>query len=263
VIRRSFILTLAVVLVGATSQPARDLPPTYACARAAGAINVDGALDDAGWKAVAWTEDFIDIVGSSGKPPVALRTRAKLTRDDENLYIAAELIEPRVAATIRQRDEQLYREQAFEVFIDPDGDGKHYLELQINPLNTVCDLSLDKPYRDKGKPNLGFDVTGLRSAVRVQGTVNEPSDVDEGWTVELAIPWTAIKTLTEDTVAPPRSGERWRVNLARMRASEPAQVEDAKVQKAIWVWAAQGAVNIHAPERWGWVDFVGTRPAKP
>ena len=262
-IERSFALMLGLVLLGATSQPARDLPPTYACARATGAINVDGALDDAAWQSAAWTEDFVDIVGSTGKQPPALRTRAKLTWDDENLYIAAELSEPRISATIRERDEQLYREQAFEVFIDPDGDAKHYLELQVNPLNTVCDLFMDKPYREKGKADVGFDLAGLRSAVRVNGSVNEPADVDESWTVELAIPWTAIKSLSTDTVAPPHAGERWRVNFARMRAAEPAQGNDAKVAKSISVWAAQGAVNMHLPERWGWVEFSATAAAKP
>jgi len=189
VILRSFVLMLGLVLLGATSQPARDLPPTYACVRVDGEINIDGTLDDAAWKGATWTEDFIDIVGSSGKQPPTLRTRAKLAWDDQNFYVAAELNEQRIAATIQERDEQLYREQAFEVFIDPDGDTRDYLELQINPLSTICDLSMDKPYREKGKANVRFDLAGLRSAVRVNGTVNDPADVDEGWTVELAIPW--------------------------------------------------------------------------
>src|SRR5688572_5517952 len=179
--RSSVVLVFVLLLVSATSQPSRDLPPTYACARAEGAIEIDGAIDDAAWKGAAWTVDFIDIIGSTAAQPPPLRTRAKLLWDDEHLYVAAELTEPRLAATIRQRDEQLYREQAFELFFDPGGDGRDYLELQINPLNTVCDLAMDKPYRDKGKANVAFDVTGLRSAVRVNGTVNDPADVDEGW----------------------------------------------------------------------------------
>ena len=243
-------------LTGATSRPSRDEPPRYLCGRAAGTISVDGALDDAAWKSATWTEDFIDIVGAQGKEPPALRTRAKLLCDEANLYVAAELTDPRVAATIRQRDEQLYREQAFEVFIDPGGDGKDYLELQVNPLNTVCDLSLDKPYGEKGTANIGFNIAGLRSAVRVKGTLNEPSDVDDGWTVELAIPWSAVKALSADTVAPPGPGERWRVNLARMRASEPAGGVKGAIRRDMSVWSAQGAVNMHLPQRWGWVEFA-------
>ena len=255
-------LVVVLLLLGATSQPSRDLPPTYACGRAERAIEIDGALNDFAWNRAAWTEDFIDIVGSSGQEPPALRTRAKLLWDDQHLYVAAELTERRVAATIRQRDEQLYREQAFELFLDPGGDGKDYVELQINPLNTVCDLAMDKPYREKGKANVAFDLAGLRSAVRVRGTLNDSSDVDERWTVELAIPWAAMETLAPDTVAPPRAGERWRANLARMRAAEPAEDGNAKPRKSISVWSAQGAVNMHLPERWGFVEFAQPRPAK-
>ncbi|MGB7158975.1 MAG: carbohydrate-binding family 9-like protein, partial [Tepidisphaeraceae bacterium] len=201
--------------------------------------------------------------------------RAKLMCDDAHLYIAAELVEPRVAATIRQRDAQLYKEQAFEVFIDPGADGRDYLELQVNPLNTVCDLAMTRPYRDRGQADIGFDLQGFRSAVSVDGTANDASDEDRSWTVELAIPWAAMKALSDDTVAPPTDGQRWRINLARMR---PADVDpgaadekprdekprDEKPRRDLWVWSAQGSFNMHLPERWGSVAFPATkRIAKP
>lgn len=262
-VKRMTVLPFAVLIgSGATSQPVRDPPPTYECVRKSTAIVVDGALDDAAWKRAPWTADFVDIVGTHDRPAPALRTRAKLLWDADHLYIAAEVIDPRVAATIRRRDEQLFREQVFEVFIDPGADGKDYLEIQINPLNTICDLAMNKPYREGGKANVAFDLIGLRTAVRVDGTVNDPSDIDEGWNVELAIPWAAMKLLSDDMVAPPREGERWRVNYARMRPAEAGQDEQAKV-RGMWVWSAQGAVNMHLPERWGWVRFVAANDGAP
>ncbi|HEV2296441.1 MAG TPA: carbohydrate-binding family 9-like protein [Tepidisphaeraceae bacterium] len=248
------------LVLGATSQPARDLPPTYACARTVAKIQIDGALDDAAWDSAGWTEDFIDIVGTS-KPPPAHRTRAKLLWDEQFLYVAAEMIEPRVEATIRQRDKQLYTEQAFELFLDLGADGRNYLELQINPLNTVCDLAMDRPYRKNGKASVAFDLDGLRCAGRVQGTVNDASDADGGWTIELALPWADIKALSDDTVAPPREGQRWRANFARMRPDDAQHREAAEARRELSVWSAQGAINLHLPERWGWVEFVAAKPA--
>ncbi len=245
--------------VDATSQPALVAPPAYECVRASAAIVVDGALDDAAWRSATWTRDFVDIVGTHDRPMPTLRTRAKLLWDADHLYIATEVTEPRVAATIRRRDEQLFREQVFEVFIDPGEDGEDYLEIQINPLNTICDLAMNKPYRQGGKANVAFNLSGLRTAVRVNGTVNEPSDTDEGWTVEMAIPWAAIKSLSDDTVAPPREGERWRVNFARMRPVEPGQHERARVRRDMWVWSAQGAIDMHLPARWGEVRFIALK----
>lgn len=257
--KRMRVLPFAMLIgLGATSQPALDAPPTYECVRARAAITVDGALDDAAWQSAPWTAEFVDIVGTRNRPAPELRTRAKLLWDADHLYVAAEVTDPRVAATIRRRDEQLFREQVFEVFIDPGADGTDYLEIQINPLNTICDLAMDKPYREDGKANVAFDVAGMRTAVRVHGTVNDPSDTDEGWTVELAIPWVAIKALSDDTVSPPGEGERWRVNFARMRPAEPYQDEQAKV-RGMSVWSAQGAINMHLPERWGWVRFAAAK----
>ena len=248
--------------IGATSRPALDAPPGYDCGRARGAISVDGALGDAAWRDAPWTADFVDIVGTADRPVPHLRTRAKLLWDQDHLYVAAELTDPNVAASIRRRDEQLYKEQAFELFIDPGADGRNYVELQINPLNTVCDLSMDKPYVDGGKSNVAFDVANLRAAVRVKGSVNDSSNADEGWTVELAIPWAALKALSDDTAAPPpRDGERWRVNFARMRPFDAGREEGAKVRRDMWVWSPQGAVNMHLPDRWGSVRFVAAAAA--
>ena len=248
--RVCLILLAAIATVGATSRPSRDDPPEYVATRTGTAIKIDGALDDASWQDAAWTEDFIDIEGTH-KPVPPLRTRAKIVWDEANLYVAAEMAEPRVWATMTRRDEPLYKEQAFELFLDPDGDGRNYLELQVNPRNTVCDLVMDKPYRDRGRADEAINLEGLRSAVRV--------DVDKGWTLEMAIPWAALKRLGRESAAP-KPDERWRVNLARMRKDAP----DVKspLPRGLWVWSSQGAVNMHLPERWGSVTFSATtRPA--
>jgi hypothetical protein len=74
-----------------------------------------------------------------------------------------------------------------------------------------------------------------------------------GWTVEIAIPWAALKSIGRDGAAP-RIGERWRVNFARMRRDGPHVADPAP--RGMSVWSSQGAVNMHAPERWGWLEFA-------
>jgi hypothetical protein len=195
-----------------------------------------------------------------------LRTRFKLLWDDEFLYVGAELEEPHVWATLTERDAVLYRENDFELFIDPDGDTHNYYELEINALGTVWDLFLAKPYRDGGKARSEWDIAGLRAAVSVRGTVDDPSDRDEGWTVELAIPWSAVAEQVPDGRAP-SDGELWRLNLSRVQWQlEEADGGYRKVMDPTsgrptpernWVWSPQGAVNMHMPEMWGIVQFSG------
>jgi hypothetical protein len=219
---------------------------------------IDGHLNETSWQLAKWTEPFVDIEDASRPGP--LLTRVKLLWDDEHLYVGADLVEPHVWGALTKRDTTLYLDNDFEIFLDPDGDAHAYYELEINALGTVWDLMLTKPYRDQGSPISGWDIPGLQSAVQVRGTVNDPSDEDSGWSVELAIPWSA---LTEQQA--PRPGDQWRANFSRVQW--PLVVTDSGYRKVVdettgrpvreqnWVWSAQGAVNMHMPERWGFVQF--------
>ena len=103
----------------------------------------------------------------------------------------------------------------------PDGDNHNYYELEINPLGTIFDLFLPKPYRDGGPADHGWDVRGLLSAVRVEGTLNDPSDTDKGWSVELAFPWAAFdRHGGAGRGGPPRDGDVWRVNFSRVQGRQ-------------------------------------------
>ncbi|MFO7588026.1 MAG: carbohydrate-binding family 9-like protein [Gemmatimonadota bacterium] len=239
-------------------------PRRYDAYRADGPIRVDGRLDDDAWGRAPWTDDFVDISGDPRAAP-PLRTRAKILWDDEMLWIAAEIEEPHVWGTLRERDAVIYMDDDFELFIDPDGDSHQYYELEINALGTIWDLFLVRPYRDGGPAVHAWDVPGLRSAVHVAGTVNDPSDEDEGWSVEIGIPWPALAEAT-DAAAPPGPDDRWRINFSRV--DWPVEVRDgaylkrrapetgAEMGEANWTWSPQGLVAMHYPEMWGVVRFV-------
>lgn len=192
------------------------------------------------------------------QPAPRLRTRAKVLWDDEALYVAARLEEPDVWATLTERDSRVYLDNAFEVFLDPDGDTHHYYELEVNALGTLWDLMLVRPYRDGGPPLSAWDIRGLAVGIRVDGTVNDPTDTDDGWTVELALPWAVLAEAAPEARRP-RAGEQWRLNFSRSHWS--LEVADGSYQKvpdtpADWsVWSPQGEVDIHKPECWGFAQF--------
>ena len=236
-------------------QPA---PRGYVCLKATTAPTIDGKLDDEAWKAAPWSDDFVDIEGDK-KPKPRHRTRMKMLWDDEALYIAAELTEPDVWATITQHDAVIFQDPDFEVFLDPDGDNHHYAELELNARNATWDLLLTKPYKDGGKALTAWEIVGLKTAVHVQGTLNDPRDADRGWTVEIAWPWAGLKELTGVPV-PPGDGDRWRVNFSRVEWD--TTVENGKTVKVKgkpennWVWSPQGVIDMHRPERWGYLQFT-------
>jgi hypothetical protein len=240
-----------------TFTAAAETPRRYVCRRAETAIRIDGKLDEPAWKKAPWTEAFIDIAGPE-RPKPRFRTRVKMLWDSGSFYVGAYLDEPHVWATLTAHDSVIFRDNDFEVFADPDGDGLNYFEFEINALNTGWDLFLPRPYKDGGKADNSWEIPGLRTAVSVAGTLNDPADRDRGWSIEMAFPWEAFAHQGYKA-ARPEPGAEWRVNFSRVEwrtriaggkyEKIPRQAEDN------WVWSPQGKVNMHIPEKWGVVRF--------
>jgi len=239
-------------------------PEKYIIQRAAGPITIDGRLSEDSWMKAGWTEVFGDIEGPS-KPRPRYRTRVQMLWDDVYLYIGAYLEEPNVWATLTERDSVIFMDNDFEVFIDPDGDTHAYYELEMNALNTVWDLLLIKPYRDGGPAVHAWDIKGLKTAVHVNGTLNDPSDKDKAWTVEMAIPFSVLKECIPGKPERPAPGDQWRMNFSRVEyyldvvdgkyVKAKAKGTDQPLPEDNWTWVPQGVINIHYPEMWGYVQF--------
>ena len=231
-------------------------PKRYTCPRASTPPRIDGRIDDAAWTQAHWTDWFADIQGPA-LPKPRFHTRAKMLWDDDYFYVAAELEEPHAWATLTEHDAVIFRDNDFEVFLNPSGDGRNYFEFEINALNTGWDLFLPKPYREGGKADNTWEIPGLHTAVHINGTLNDPRDRDRGWTVEIAFPWAAFASRAP--VTRPGPGDEWRVNFSRVEwrltvengkyVKPPGEKEDN------WVWSPQGVVNMHVPDRWGFVRF--------
>ncbi len=242
--RTTTVVCLVALLAAAAH--AQDAPLSYDCHYTKAPIHVDGKLNDAAWKKAPWTSDFVDIEGAS-KPAPRYRTRAKMLWDDKYLYIAAELEEPNVTGTLTKHDSVIFKDNDFEVFIKPLPDTESYYEFEINALNTGWDLFLPKPYSEGGRADNSWDIAGLRTAVAIQGTLNHPDDTDHGWTIEIAYPLNAFES--RQHVPPPQKGTVWRINFSRVEWKPGNPKEDN------WVWSPQGVINMHVPNRWGYLHF--------
>ena len=223
--------------------------------------NIDGKLDDSVWEMSPWSEAFVDIQGATMPTPKHL-TRMKMLWDYNYLYIGVKLEEPHLWATYTARESVIFQENDIEVFLDPDGDTHNYYEWEINALGTLWDLLLTKPYKDGGKPINGWNINDFEYAVHLEGTLNEPSDTDDHWSVEMAIPWSSISQGN----SPPSDGDQWRINFSRVqwqlevKDNAYTKVKNPKNGKAFpednWVWSPIGAINMHIPDRWGYVQFA-------
>ncbi len=235
-------------------------PLTYIAKRTESVIKIDGKVTELDWNKAKWSEEFIDIKGVK-KPKY--KTRFKMLWDNTNMYYFVDIKEPHVWGNLRQRDTVIYHNNDFEIFWDPDGDTHNYYEFEINVLNTIWDLMLTKPYREKNATIDSWDIQGIKSAIVVNGTLNNPKDIDKGWQLELAIPWAAFRTSYGQNNVP--VNKFWRINFSRvnwdfeLHNGTYDRKKDAKgkhLPEYNWVWSPQGVINMHQPETWGYVYFM-------
>lgn len=256
------------------THPIPFAPENYICYRAPQPPVIDGILEEEAWGQVQWSGLFVDIEGDL-KPKPKQDTRMKMMWDSTNLYIAAIMYDDHIWATLKQRDTIIFQNNDIEVFIDPDGDTHNYLELEINALNTVWDLMLERPYREDSLPKVHdeWNIENLQTAVYIEGTLNDPSDRDSFWISEMAIPIEAITVYNPPQGEKfrfgnsPRHGDQWRINFSRV-AWHIEVIDGRYVKKKDmasdtvpydpqenWVWSPSGRVNMHEPETWGYLQF--------
>jgi carbonic anhydrase/acetyltransferase-like protein (isoleucine patch superfamily) len=227
-------------------EPARTpvpLTPVYRCHRVRTPVEIDGALDEAAWMVAEPASAFIL---SDGSGPPRFPTEAHLCWDEANLYIAFSCQDTDIWGTYTQRDEPLYDEEVVEIFLCPTGNLQHYFEFEISPRNTVFDAKVFSPELDRRTLLLDkeWNAAGMRTAVRVAGTLGRRDDHDLGWIAEIAIPFADL-----GLAGPPAPNEQWRMNLFRI---ERGEVEEFSA----WSPTLKSPPDYHVPSRFGTLVFV-------
>lgn len=241
-------------------------PKSYTIYRTDAAPKIDGELNEKRWTETPWTEYFIDIEGKT-KPAPTYKTRVKMLWDEKYLYIASEMEEPHIWANKQAASDHIFRDNVFKIFIDPNNDMNDDFEIQINPNNLMLFLIMNKPYRDGGSPLTGWTPIGLQSAVKLNGTINNSSDNDQGWVAEIAIPLASLSFNPLDS----KKNTGLRINF--LRTGWDFTVQNNVYTKSLdssgkplpphyAVWSSQGLINMHLPERWGYTSFSGNYPSE-
>ena len=236
-------------------------PPQYVVYRTIDDIHIDGKLDESSWDNAEWTRKFTHIIFEGYKNP-NLATRAKMLWDDEFIYFAGDIEEPNIYGHLTKNDTVICLESDFEIFIDADSDSRNYIEIEFNALGTVWDITytkeLDKGAFPKSFPMIPgtepWDVKGLRIAVRTDGTVNYPYDVDEGWMFECRIPWSSLQEMVLTGQKLNERGAMMRVDFSRVEfhIKEQWPITDWKpVEGVDWLWSPLLCYRAHVTEAFG------------
>jgi hypothetical protein len=218
--------------------------PAYEIRHATGAIAVDGKLDEPDW-AMAPGVEFVfpweDQTGAKQK------TTAKLLWDESNLYLAYKCEDADLTAECTQRDDPTYKDDCVELFLNPNpARSQMYYGMEMNCRGVLYDYFHAFPVTLLKQVN--FDSVQLKTQLR--GTLNKRDDKDEGWTLEVAVPFANFAELQTDV--PPKPGASWRLNLNRWDG-----LGDRRLSQ--WSNSGMSTPNPHNPARFGVVTFIDQR----
>jgi hypothetical protein len=215
--------------------------PRYEVKRASGPIIIDGKLDDKAWANAAAIEFVFPWEFQTGAKQ---KTHARLLWDDENLYVGYECDDTDIVAVYGERDDPTYKDDAVEIFINPNPDQTGaYFGLEMNVRAVLYDYLSHNSAKYVFKR---FNMQGVKLATFIQGTLNVRGDKDKGWSLEVAIPWINF----EEVAKPPVNGTVWTAALNRWDGVEPNR------RLSMWSDPLQPNPNPHVPARFGQLVFV-------
>lgn len=216
----------------------------------AGAIRIDGRLDESVWKAGASTGPLVFSRDGRARPGSPVNAHARVLWDDQRIYFGFVVQDAAPSSPFGRDavDPHVWEQSsAVELMIQPGdpGDNRDYYEVQVDVNGAVWDTHFDdynQPITQGSGGARRFGHQNWGSGVLREITVDKGAGT---YTVELAIPWATLKSTR--TASPPRAGDVWRINLYSFRDG----------QRHALAWSPiLGQGNFHKASRFGRVKFV-------
>lgn len=219
----------------------KNVLPRYTAHRADSQIKIDGKLDELAWRHATTFGDFQFPWWEAGKKE---QTTARMLWDDEFLYVSYDCQDSHVSAVNTEHDSPVYRDDCVELFTSPNPDRPFdYFNIEMNVNRAI----LDRHHPDgPGKKVPNWNSHGIKIATAVDGTLNDDSDKDRGWVLEVAIPFANFAQVTGRSH--PNDGDIWHLNLNRLGGK-------TNPQHSQWSPGTTATPAFHVPDTFGRVTF--------
>ena len=211
--------------------------PEHTVRRTAGTILIDGILDEKDWEAA---ESFGDFKFPWWKEGEKEQTVAKMLWDDNFLYLSFSCEDKHIWADHYDSNTATCLDDCAEIFWDPNPEtlGIYYM-FEMSCIGNSLNLynNREKDYKKIIVPHI---------AQTIKGTVNDDSDEDTRWVLEVAIRFSDYPDISNGKT--PKDGDMWRIGLHRCGGKTNEQFSQ-------WSPSKTPSPNYHRPQDFGNVFF--------
>jgi len=188
--------------------------------------------------------------------PARYETSFAALWSSEGLFLRFDARDDAPWSTMTRRDEHLWEEEVVEIFLDLDGSGRNYAEVEVNPAGVVCDVRMVSPSPHK-EMDIAWNLEGLEARTRPWAEGGRTV----GWTATAFLPWRGFKSLPSaaHVTLPPRPGDAWRFNVFRVERPGGREHPDRGAVEA--AWSDPGEPSFHVPRAFRPFVFAGEAAA--
>lgn len=235
-----FMITL---IACAVSSVAWAAAPQYTIRRTTEKIVLDGNIDEADWAAAPSFSAFVFPWYESGEKEA---TEVKMLWDDTFLYVAYRCDDKHIWADHYDTNSDTYQDDCVELFWDPnpkDTSKRKYNMFEINCLGNLLSVYVGSGENIKQRISR-IMVPHITQSIK--GTVNDDSDTDTGWIIEMAVRFSDYTELFDGLT--PKDGDMWRIGMNRCGGK-------TNPQHSQWSPSQTEKPNFHRPEDFGEIFF--------
>lgn len=224
--------------------------PIYYANKTTESIKVDGIMDEKSWKNVEGRT--LDYFHKLKQPNDKQKTTFRMLWDEKSLYLFYECEDKYLTASEKNRDGMPYLDDCAEIFVIPvpNSAGMHFC-FEINIYEAKNDVVYINDFYEGNDTVVKTFNPEYQVKVTTNGTINNNSDIDIGWTMELAIPLEAFRGSTE--LYPVKTGTQWAFMALRQERNDPEP--GRRVTSTIFP-IPDISSNVHQPNEFGLVEFV-------
>jgi len=219
-------------------------------AKATTAILIDGKMEESAWLNTE-TKAF-DHFYNIKQPTDKQSTRYRMLWDEENLYVFFECEDQYITAREKNRDGAPYVDDCAEIFLIPaPAPLNMHIGFEVNLFKASNDFVFFNDFYEGKNSILKSYNPDFEVEITYQGTINNNSDVDSGWTMEMAIPLKLFGKLALQV--PVKPGNQWAFLAVRQDRND---IDGNRRSTSTLFPIHDIKKNVHRPKTFGLMEFV-------